>query len=206
MIRNILEKIEGQTVTISQWMTGFAGIFFIRFILEALSSPTRSGIIASDPYTVIHYALFWTTLVLGIILIVGFFTRDYVRAAKAALFGLPAIWSAPIIDIVISHGKGLTQSYLFDNGAKLIADFFTFFGRTASWGATYGVRAEMALVLVGIGWYVWQKNKSVARTIAGIICSYVFGFIIFSWPGILYTLTHIHGVTASLTDNSSIFI
>src|SRR3989344_3103865 len=123
MIRQFLERIEGEEMTIHRWIMGFIGILFIRFLLESLSSPSSSGIIPSDPYTLVHYCLFWTTLTFGLILLVGFFRKNYLTSLKAALFGLPVIWIAPIADIILSKGRGFTEVYLFDSGRQLILDF-----------------------------------------------------------------------------------
>src|SRR3989344_6045857 len=190
MLNKLLEQIKNQEITIVQWMTGFIGIVFIRFIFESLSSPTSSGLIPSDAYTLIHYGLFWITLVLGLIIVVGFFSKDYLLTAKIALFGLPVIWLAPIFDIIISGGNGFVQSYIFDSGRKLIFDFFTFFGSDLTQGATYGMRIEMIIVLIGIGWYLRRSGSSTLKLVLGVVFVYLFGFIIGSWPGILYTLSH----------------
>jgi hypothetical protein len=205
MIRSLVEKIENQEITLVQWLEGFIGILFIRFLFESLSSPTHTGIIPSDPYTLIHYSLFWTTLVLGLIIIVGFFSKNYLSAAKISLFGLPVIWIAPIFDFIISRGHGLKQSYVFDNGNKLIFDFFTFFGRTFTEGATYGIRIEMLVVLIGIGLYLWDINRNIYRSIFGVICVYIFGFFLINLPGIIYTLSHISEPIASNVKISTYF-
>lgn len=191
MLNKAIENIKNCEIGIVQWITSFIGIVFVRFALESLSSPTSSGLIPSDAYTLIHYGLFWITLILGLILIVGFFGKNYLLTTKLALFGLPAIWLAPIIDIIISRGSGFTQSYIFDTHGKLILDFFSFFGQTLTHGATYGMRIEMLVVLVGVGWYLWTQNKNIYRSIAGVFCVYVFGFIVGSLPSIIYTLFHL---------------
>ncbi|MDO8260061.1 MAG: hypothetical protein Q7T50_01010, partial [Candidatus Magasanikbacteria bacterium] len=134
MLDKLLEQIKNQKITIVQWMTGFIGLIFIRFIFESLSSPTSSGLIPSDAYTLIHYGFFWLTLVLGLILVVGFFSKDYLLTSKMALFGLPVIWVAPIFDIIISRGGGFIQTYIFDSHSKLLSDFITFFGPSLTHG------------------------------------------------------------------------
>jgi len=203
MVSKILDGIKNQEITLSQWITGFIGILFIRFIFEGLSSPATSGIIPSDAYTIIHYGLFWTALVLGLIIIVGFFSKDYLLASKVALFGLPVIWLAPIFDIIISLGEGFTQSYIFDSGSKLIFDFFTFFGPNLTHGATYGIRIEMIVVLAGIGWYLHKIGKNAFQILMAVIFAYALGFIMASWPGIIYTFSQTYnqaGAPAEIFD------
>lgn len=199
-METILEKIKNQPISISQWVSGFIGILFIRFILEALSSPTRSGLISSNSTTLVHYGLFWIALTLGLIIIVGSFSKNYLFSSKLALFALPVIWIAPVIDIVISRGEGFIQSYILDSGYLLFIDFITFFGPNISWGATYGIRIEMLFVLIGFGWYLRKIGKKWLHTILGVICVYSLGFLVASWPGILYTVTHLNNTVSTLPD------
>ncbi|MFZ2621211.1 MAG: UbiA family prenyltransferase [Minisyncoccia bacterium] len=187
-------------MSLSQWIYGFMGILFVRFIFELLSSPARKNTILFNPITLVHYGLFWITLTLGLIIIVGFFSKNYLSTSKIALFGLPIIWLAPIFDIIISRGNGYTQSYIFDNGYKLIFDFFTFFGSNLKWGATYGIRIEMLIVLIGVGWYLRKSEIRWIKTFAGIFSVYILGFIMASWPGILYTISHINAEIGTLPD------
>ena len=191
MLDKLLEQTKNQEITIVQWMMGFIGIVFIRFIFESLSSPTSSGLIPSDAYTLIHYGLFWITLVLGLIIVVGFFSKDYLLTSKIALFGLPVIWLAPIFDIIISRGGGFVQSYIFDSHGKLLFDFITFFGPSLTRGATYGMRIEMIFVLAGVGWYLWKISKNIYRSVVGVFFVYTLGFVVGALPGIMYTLSHV---------------
>ena len=107
IIEKIIGDIKNQKMTFSEWILGFCGILFVRFILEALSSPTYSGIIPSDPYTLVHYSLYFLTVTLGTIFIFGYFTNDYKNSFKIILFGLPLIWLAPVIDLTTSRVVGL---------------------------------------------------------------------------------------------------
>jgi len=174
-------------MTISQWILGFTGILFVRFLFDSISSPSAGGLIPSDPYTLVHYGLFFLSVVLGTACIVGYFCGEYKNLMKIVLFGLPVIWVAPLIDIILSGGHGYKLTYIFDTGTKLLSDFLTFFGPKLTSGATYGIRVEILLILVGVGYYIWLKTKSTGKTILGIFSVYVLGFIMASIPGLLYT-------------------
>ncbi|HEY4508688.1 MAG TPA: UbiA family prenyltransferase [Candidatus Paceibacterota bacterium] len=195
MIKKILEEIENQKMTISQWVLGFSGILFVRFLFESLSSPTSTGIIPSDPYTLVHYGLFFLSIILVTACIIGFITKNYEAGVKVILFGLPVIWLAPIIDILLSRGLGYKMTYIFDTHGKLLFDFLTFFGSNLTHGATYGIRVEIILILAGVGWYLWLKTKNISKTLLGVIATYVLGFVMASLPGILYTFSHFHAGT-----------
>ncbi|KND50231.1 MAG: hypothetical protein AB198_02770 [Parcubacteria bacterium C7867-003] len=88
MIKRILEIINNQKVTITGWLLGFTTIFFVRLLLESLSSPSYSGLAPTDPYTVIHYFLYFSCVTIGTILIFGYFSKDYIYASKLTLFVL----------------------------------------------------------------------------------------------------------------------
>lgn len=205
MIERVLEEIKNKNITISQWMIGFIGIVFIRFLFESLSSRSSTGIIPSDPYTLVHYGLFFLCLVLGTLCIVGYFSKDYKNPPKIILFALPVIWLAPIVDIFLSHGRGYKMTYIFDTGSGLIFDFFTFFGPSLAVGATYGMRVGIALILIGTGWYLWRESKSIFLTFFGIISVYLFGFLMGSLPGLIYTFSHLNSGIGTFSDVLSYF-
>jgi len=196
MMNKILESIKNQPITVSQWVVGFVGILSVRFILEAFSSPTTSGIIPSDPFTLVHYLLFFLSVILGI---ACFFTKKYAETVKLLLFALPITWIAPILDIIISSGTGYRMSYVFNSHKELLLDFFRFFSPQIMQWATYGMRVEILIILCGIGWYVWTQRKKILPVVLSVIATYFLIFLIGSTPGILYTVTN---PNAEVTETS----
>lgn len=192
MIDGIIKKIENQSVSIGQWIAAFVGIVFVRYFFEVLSSPTPSGIIQSDAYALVHIGLFFLTITLGIICIVGYFTKNYTGTAKVTLFMLPIVWLAPILDIILSHGKGYIMSYIYDTHSALFFDIFRFFGPQLMHGATYGMRIDYTILLFVIGWYVWLKRKNISRVVVTLAFLLVFMFVIGTIPSLLYTFTHLN--------------
>lgn len=189
-MKKILNDILNEPITISSWLTGFLGVFFIRLILEALSNPTTIPKYQFSPEAIVHYILFWLTLTLGLILILSVFNKDYLKSAKLALFGMPAIWIAPILDIFISHGNGYYQSYIYDTGIRILYNFFTFFGPNLTSGATYGMRIEMLIVFIFIAVYLKKIEIKPIKIFLCLFLFYCFGFVLGSWPGIMYTISH----------------
>ncbi|MEQ1561419.1 MAG: UbiA family prenyltransferase [Nitrospira sp.] len=199
-LNKILDEIKNQKITILGWGLSFVGILFVRFILESLSSPTATGIIPSDPYTLIHYILFFLSLTIGTSIILGYFTKDYTVSPKIILFGLPLLWLAPIVDIIFSHGKGYRMMYVFDTGNRIIFNFFTFFGTNFTSGATYGMRIGIALSIIGIGFYIWLQSKKIVKSVLGALVIYILVFIVGSLPGVIYTLSHINSSTSTNSE------
>lgn len=171
-------------------MAGFAGILVVRFFLETLSSHSQSGVVALDSAAMVHYGLFFLAGALGIACILQLLTRRGRSLANIALFSLPVIWLAPIIDFIASGGKGFEMTYLFDGNLGIIRNFFTFSGPSFSPGTTIGIRIEIVLILCLLGWYAWKATKSKTKTAIAVFLSYSFIFILGSLPGIFYTLSN----------------
>lgn len=191
MLNKIIKNIEEQDFSIKQWCFSFVSILFVRFLLESLSSPTYSGAIPSDPYTLVHYLLFFLCLYLGTSIIVGYFTSDYLKSSKVVLFGLPLLWLAPILDIILSRGGGFKMMYVFDSGKNILFDFVTFFGPKITSGATIGMRVGIALAILGLAFYIYTKTKSKLRSFLGFIFIYTLVFTVGLLPSVIYTVSHI---------------
>jgi 4-hydroxybenzoate polyprenyltransferase len=205
MIKKVLEIIESQEITIAGWIYSFVGILFVRFALESISSPSSSGIIPSDPYTLVHYGLYFLAVTLITILIYGFYTKEYLNSSKIILFGLPLIWLAPVIDIFVSGGTGYRMSYIFDSSYMLLLDFITFFGPNLTKGATIGIRLGIALSFLGIGYLIWLKTKKISKSLLGVLTIYVFVFILATLPGIIYMVVNPSAVSVESSEIVSFF-
>lgn len=194
MIKKILEDVEKSEITIGGWFLGFTGIVFIRFILEVISSPIPSGLIPSDAQTLVQYWLSFLAIILGIMCIAVYFTKNK-NVAKLALFGLPVIWLGPIVDIITSFGKGHTITYIFDGPKTLLADFLNFFGPQV----TIGLRMELFIIIFAVGFYVWYASKNIRKTVCASLLSYIFLFFIFAIPSIIYVAQDIFTPTNPAT-------
>jgi homogentisate phytyltransferase / homogentisate geranylgeranyltransferase len=197
MINKILDDIKNQKITITSWILSFVGILFVRLLLESLSSPTYSGVIPSDPYTIIHYGLYFSTVTLTTIVILGWSIKDYAYSYKIVIFGLPLIWIAPLIDIIFSKGDGFKMAYIFNDSKKLIIDYVTFFGPNLNYGATLGIRFGILISLLGIGYIIWKKNVNKWRNITAIFTLYTIIFIFFSMPSIIFKINNFYSTNIS---------
>jgi hypothetical protein len=190
MLNKFIESLENHRMTVVDWLIGFSGIVLVRLILESFSSPTPGGVLHTDSFAVIHLVLFFFTAILGLICITGYFTKKYLHAAKFILFVLPVIWLAPIIDIILSLGKGSSMSYVYDTKVGLLADYFKFLTLQKVAGVTFGMHFTYLLLFFIIGYYVWTKIKKVSVVFYVLIFSYTLLFIIGTLPSLIYLLTH----------------
>ena len=202
MIQNILNSIENQKISISEWLIGFTGIVFIRFLLEFFSDrPADGNFMAIDTLSMVHYWLFFFVALFGVSLIIWLAVGKTKNPVKMFLYGLPMAWLAPILDIIISHGNGFKMTYIFDNGQKLLFDFLTFFGPLTGSGATIGIRIELFIIFIGVGLYVWSVRRKVWPAILAVLISYTFVFILGALPGVMYTVVH-PSMTTTSADTS----
>lgn len=197
-MNRILESIENKKMGVLEWVFGFTSIILIRYFFESISSTTNAGVIPSDTFTIFHTWFFFITTIFGLVVIVGMFTKNHKNLLKLSLFGLPIVWLGPLLDIVFGHGKAYKIAYLQESGSQIITNFITFFGPNFTQGATYGLRIEMAIIIIGIGFYVWHKNKNLYKAFCASLLSYLFIFILFSIPGIIFSLSHISSPTGTV--------
>ena len=147
---------------------------------------------AIDAQTLVEYSLFYLVTIFCFATTVSIFTKQKsCRVLNLALYGLPIIFLAPIIDIMASAGHGFTMAYIFDSHTKLLLDFLTFFGPFQEYGVTIGQRIEIFIILCVIGWYVWVKTKKTAVAFVAILVTYTMLFMVAAIPGILYTASDI---------------
>lgn len=201
MITSFIERLERVPLTLAGFMTGFAALLFVRFFLEALSSPTVSRNLSIDPTTLIHYALFYLATYLTLALIVGFFTRNYRATSSLLLFCFAIIWLPPSFDLISSGGIGKTMAYLFTEPSQLVAHFLTFFGPITVYGITLGIRVEIALALIFVTAYVYRACRNVSLALAAALASYAALFCLVALPSIAYALSLAFGGSdASVLD------
>ena len=182
-LENLLTNIKTTPVS---WLLGISGIFMIRFFLEALSSTTSSGVIASDASTLIHYYLFFLGVALSTLVFLWFALpswRQYLPQFVSLAFIM--ILLAPIIDFGVSGGEGLTMTYLFDTPKEMLHSFLTFFGPDFKQGITIGIRVELALILIFTGILIYQIRKNIIKTIVFVLLFYIIVFAFGSLPGII---------------------
>jgi len=213
VLNKILDWSESQKISISEWVTAFVGILFVRFFLEFFSNPSPyGGSITSYASTLVHFSLFFFTALFGVIIIVWYFSGKKPGLQNLFLFILPITWLPPIVDMVVSGGKGFVLTYLVDGGHALLFDFLTFFGPSLTRGATFGIRFEVLIILAGIGFFVWQaRRKLVIRpllafsgclpAILAVLISYTFIFSLFALPGVLYTASHVQNFNSGQITN-----
>ncbi len=193
--------IEESRTNFLSWSAAFLSLIVARILIEnwIAGFQSRSGFFLFYEFT--HNFLFF--LIAYIIFLVAFQKILKVKFSKFSnilLFGFLIMLTPPIIDNIISQGKGFWSFYKFDSITGLIQRYFTFFGDKPEIGITYGVRAEVAVVTILMLIYSYikfeSKSKKLISAIKAIsvaIASYTILFILGTFPS--YVTIAINGLS-----------
>ncbi|MEK7642377.1 MAG: UbiA family prenyltransferase [Patescibacteria group bacterium] len=189
-MQNFIQKILDQKISLAEWLLGFSGILMVRFFLEALSSKTSSGFLASDASTLMHYYLFY----LSFILVFMFFLKYFVfkeeqgdMVPKVALYSFAVIFFAPIFDYIYAliAKNSFSMGYIFDGWPGILKYFSDFFGPSLYQGITLGIRIEVLLILISIFYLTYKIKKSLFKSTVAIVVLYAFIFLFLSAPSFI---------------------
>jgi 4-hydroxybenzoate polyprenyltransferase len=182
-IKNILEKIEDCSLTLSQFLLAFSAIIALRMLGESL----LSGFEGKPPELFVGSALAAWLFFLFSILILTLFVCAYIRenhtkVANLLLWGFFIVIFPPIFDKILCGAQKCWSFYAFDSLAGLGKRFLAFFGSDPVVGITYGVRIEVALAVVFLTIYFFLKTHKALKSLAGGLIAYIILFILGSFP------------------------
>jgi len=176
MIRSIEER------RISFWvlLSSFASLIIIRVLVENMAAGENShkGVLTFYEF----FDSFAIAYLLSLWIIHKMLAVDFRRAANILIVGYSVIIIPPIVDYIMSHGKGFLSFYTFDGFAGLVKRFFTFFGDRPDIGITYGVRAEILIAVILILIYSYLKSKNILKSILTSLSVYLVLFLLGTFP------------------------
>ncbi|MEY2665381.1 MAG: hypothetical protein RLZZ480_486 [Candidatus Parcubacteria bacterium] len=187
MIRRLFLHLEQTSTTVLGGTTAFFGIILIRTFFEDITYRTSTSYFSTEFSTLIHYLLFYSVAILGLILILYVATkRDLRLVSVVALFGSPIILLPPIIDLFLFRGEAGNQiTYILKDIHGLTVNFFTFYSFQELPGMSTGIKVEFALIFLGVCAYVYTFTLSVLKSILATITSYCWLFFLFTLPSFL---------------------
>jgi 4-hydroxybenzoate polyprenyltransferase len=166
----------------------------IRSFIEFFSNPEPLFHI-SPWFVTLNYFLCFLSLIIGIGYIMSRIVREpALKWIRVAALYSPIIFLAPLVDLIISNGKGICMGYLGSGGALLLHDLITFFGSLTKCGISPGMRIEIFIILAAISRIIWVKTKSTSKTILAALLSYLLIFATGAPSGILAL---VHGNTSA---------
>ncbi|NLE07217.1 MAG: UbiA family prenyltransferase [Parcubacteria group bacterium] len=188
ILNNIKTYLETIPITPTSWLLGVSGVLMVRFFLESFSSFNASGFFASDASTLIHYYLFFIGGLFALMLILKVFIPNWKNIIpQFTAITLPAIFIPPIVDLIVSGGKGFKTTYFFDMPEEIFSSFLNF----GSSGVTIGLRIEILIVLLCLGVFVYLVQKSFIRAILAPIVVYAMVFVFASLPSFISFLAQV---------------
>ncbi|MDO8536640.1 MAG: UbiA family prenyltransferase [bacterium] len=182
MLRTLLNRVESINLTFSSWILGFLGILFVRTFLESFSDVPATGNMTSDASTIVHYYLYFLAVTVSLLLFLGLFI-DRAKLEKISLFALAGNIVVPLLDLIISKGRG-SLHYLTADGAGLLKSFFLFFTQTPISGVTAGIRISVYLGLVALFLYMMYSTNSIKKAALAVFGSYAIMFFWGSLPSV----------------------
>lgn len=187
-IKKFIRSIENNNTSLGVWIISIFAIIGIRNLLENISS-NRVGLnqIASYTSAFIHYPIFYFVALLGFILLFYFLspkvTRDIAKTSKVLSFGLILIWLTPLLDLLLTAGKGSVIGYMVFNPENPWHTIFYIFTRPQ--GITSGIQIELIAIFCLSSFYFFYKNRNFAITALNFISNYLWMFFLLSAPSLL---------------------
>jgi 4-hydroxybenzoate polyprenyltransferase len=200
----VIATVEAIPQSLPLWSAAFLAIIAVRFGIESALEGFAPKSFSLYFFQLSHLFLFFLLSYLLLLPLVKKLGKTTLAAAsQVLLFGFSIIWLPPILDKLIFGNNLYWSFYIFDRLQNMPLRFFTFFGKDPHIGITYGVRIEVALVLLGLTLYGYLKTHDWPRTLGLTLLAYLILFILGtlpSWIGYLIlgfeysplSITHIH--------------
>lgn len=197
-----IKNVEQSTASIFNFFIFFTFIVLSRTFLEFIYTKDHLKL---ENFAHIYISFFWVASSLMVLTKIFFFEDELEAIARKIFSAMAIIILPPIIDLLISQGKGLYLSYYtpweFEKVPGFWQSFFTFFGHYRGYGATPGIQIELALGLLLSFLYSFSyKNKkflpSVLYSITIYLTVMVLGYfpylwdLLFKWLNIVFYFNH----------------
>lgn len=189
-IKAILTNIKKWIESIEQSKTPF--IFFVLTFLFAVTMRNYFETFSDTPianlqyYTIaniIEYYIWYLGLAILITLLLYLATREKIKSIfHLTLPTFLALNIAPLVDIILSWGKGFDYAYMIPGvHENLIYRWLTYTGEYTSMGATPGMRIGGFVILFVAFFYIYLKTNKILPSFFYTFCIYS---IIFWWGAI----------------------
>ena len=188
LAEKLINSIENSEISFIKWLASFTAVIIARILVENWISGFGNKSPLFIFYEFTHNFLFFAfSFLLFVFLLNKILKTSIAKLSNVMLWGFLIIITPPIIDNIISKGKGLWSFYKFDSISGLIKRFLTFFGDKPEIGITYGVRFEVAIVILLLFVYVFIKVRRKKKNLAAFAHSIMAAFLAYTLFFILGT-------------------
>lgn len=178
-LEKIFYSLENNSSKFIYWVLFFLGIIFIRNILESFLEMPHN--LMETGYFV-QYALWYGSFALSIILLLAVFIREKTeKISKAVIAFFSLVIAVPVIDYLISCGKGFTLRYINDGFSEVARKFLSF----GAGSATIGQQMMVAVCILVLFLYVFYKSRNIGKALACGFFSYCIFFFYAALPSFL---------------------
>lgn len=197
MFKKIVDYIENIEISIYHFLS-FLFIVLLRIFFESFSD--TDAIINFLVH--IHYILFYSALILFFILLIRAITGNALnKIINIILYSFSLILLPPLVDLIVSRGKGLNMDYLLPAPHNdLIYRYFHFSGDFLRMGVTPGLKVEVAIFLLLIFLYFVLKTKSMLKSIIGLFFAYNIFFFFAVTPFILFPYSKFYNCFSEINN------
>jgi 4-hydroxybenzoate polyprenyltransferase len=173
-IKKGIESIESSSVPFTYILLTFCSAVFLRNILESFST----GVTVSFN-TFSHFSYFFISIALSLILLFRLALGHEVgKIARIILPSFLVLLLPPIVDLILSSGKGYSMSYLLPGRhGDLLTRFITFTGDFSGSGITPGMKTEIALILAASLVYFYSKTSRILKSLVCVFLIYLLFFL-----------------------------
>jgi 4-hydroxybenzoate polyprenyltransferase len=179
-------------------------VILVRNLLEMYSNPFYHIDFSPGYFVFLTTPLFFSAILLSLILLIYYFARlEFRQAFNLGILFFPIILTPPLIDLAVTGGRGAGMAFLSnDSWSSVFTSLFTFFGKFVEPGITLGIRVEIVLIIIGIGYLVYSRTRSFRRSIGGAALAYLILFFYMVFPTIFALLfgNVAHFKTSSMPD------
>lgn len=206
-MKNLQEKfklaasfLENSNTGLINYIFLFLAILVFRLCLEFFANQKLFTL-----YDVIHIGLWFLFIVLAFIFQLQFFSKvSFDKLLKLAIPCFSIALLAPIIDIIVSHGKFAKMNYLsIHSVSDFFFSYFTVGGSNLTRGATIGIRIEIILLMIASFNYIWIKRSNILIAVLGSLSIYTVLFLSGTIPFVINFTTQYFGLTYALDDHST---
>ncbi len=196
MNQNAINRLNNRldTVPLKGIMLSLVAVSIVRTFLEVFSDLFSP---AFPQY--IHYLLFYLVTIPAIILIFWLFLRkDMIRIVKLVSIGFIVVMLPPILDLIISGGKGFDIGYIQPQSwADLFHQYLTFWNGLATRYATPGIKIEILIIMLFSGWYIGTVKRSLLLGVLSAFLIYTVMFCLSAFPYLMWQLYNLLGIKIS---------
>ncbi len=183
LLSRSIKTIEDAPITLTSFVIAFFALIITRLLIENTLGLFQEHTFFFFFFEFTHTFLFFLCSFLLLIFLVRYAGAiNFQKAVSVLLFGFLIILTPPFIDNAIFHGSHFWSFYAFDGFFGLLHRFVTLFGNNPDMGITYGVRVEVVIVTLALGFYTYIKSKRLKKALIVSLLAYTILFILGTFP------------------------